>query len=137
MLVDLTIAKLLKAADYSYGVTCIMDSNGKRYNSVDDESFDSIVLYMCDLKELEEENGEEYFLVPEVSSVVEWLRTNYKLHVEVFINEEHNDYCCRCWSIASERNFKLLNTRVAYSSPYEAWIGILESTLKNYVIPKR
>lgn len=133
MLVNRIVAKLLKEVKYDYPVTHILDSSGKIYNTIDNELFDTIDVYPDDLKRYEADDNEEYFPVPYINDVVKWLRTNYKLHVEVFINEEHNDYCCRCWSIASEKKFKLLCTRVAYNSPYEAWNGILESTLKYYL----
>lgn len=136
MLVNKKIAILLREIGYDYSATHIIDECGHIQSTISNEEFGVINMYWFDLNEYERDNDVVgmCYLLPTVGDVVDWLYSKHKLFVEVFVNPEFNDYCCRCWDVSGDKKV-CLNTRVAYSTPYEAWMGILESTL-TYILNK-
>lgn len=136
MLVSKKVAMLLREVGYDYSATHIIDECGHIQSTISNEEFGVIDMYQYDLDEYEKDNDVVgmCYLLPTVGDVIDWLYTKYKLHIEVFINPEFNDYCCRCWDVSGDKKV-CLNTRVAYSTPYDAWNGILESTL-TYILNK-
>lgn len=136
MLINKKIAIILRELNFGWSnpSNIFVDECGYIHDTIHEEIFNNIKLYQFDLNEYERENevvGKCYLLY-QIGDIIDWLSSEYNIHVEVFINEEYNDYCCRCWDVSKDQKV-LLNTRVAYSNTYDAWMGILESTLK-YII---
>ena len=136
MLVSKKVAMLLRKALYDRSSTTFIDECNHIQSTISNENFDVIEMYQYDLNEYERDNDVVgmCYLLPSIGDVIDWLYSKYKLHVEVFVNPEFNDYCCRCWDVSGDKKVCLI-TRVAYSAPYDAWNGILESTL-NYILNK-
>lgn len=130
MLVSKKVAILLREIGYDYSATHIVDECGHIQSTISNEEFGVINMYQYDLNEYERDNDlvGMCYLLPSIGDVIDWLYSKHKLHIEVFINPMFNDYTGKCWDISIDDK-ECLKTTSGYSTPYEAWMGIIENTL--------